>query len=128
VRRDGDRQASRAYSSEKACEADGHEAAADEDEMTDKTEAAAELRQADFEAIHDLRRARYSQEASAIRSLQLANAGGSVALLAFLGQTWTVAQSLQMPLAISIGTMVAGLLLAVFAGFQLPSFSERRYL
>ena len=64
---------------------------------------------------------------SAIRSLQVVNAGGAVALLAFLGQTWNAASELRMALVIAICLMIVGLLLAVWGGFQLPEFSERRY-
>ena len=86
-----------------------------------------ELRRAEFDATNDLRQARYSHEMSAIRSLQAVNAGGAVALLAFLGQTWDVALDLRMALVTAIGLMVVGLLMAVWGGFQLPEFCDRRY-
>jgi hypothetical protein len=86
-----------------------------------------DLRRAELDVTNDLRHARYSQETSAIRSLQVVNAGGAVALLAFLGQTWGVAPELRIALVIAISLMIVGLLLAVWRGFQLPGFSERRY-
>jgi hypothetical protein len=95
--------------------------------MSGEDETKARLDQAELEATNDLRRAIYSQEASAIRAPQVVNAGGAVALLAFLGQTWVAAPELRIAVATSIGLMVLGLLLAIWGEFQLPEFSERRY-
>jgi hypothetical protein len=61
---------------------------------------------------------------SANRSLQVLNAGGAVALLAFLGQIWRAAPELRTALVVAIALMVAGLCLAVWGGFQLPAYTE----
>jgi hypothetical protein len=86
-----------------------------------------ELHRAALDATNYLRQARYSQEMSAIRSLQVVDAGGSVALLTFLGQTWGAAPALTTALVAAVGLMVVGLMLAVWGGFQLPDFFERGY-
>lgn len=82
---------------------------------------------AENDAINALRQTLHSQELSANRSLQLVNAGGAVALLAFLGQTWGTASELRMALVIAIALMVGGLCLAVWGGFQLPAYSEQGF-
>lgn len=86
-----------------------------------------ELLRAENDAINALRQTLHSQELSANRSLQLVNAGGAVALLTFLGQTWGAASELRMALVIAIALMVVGLCLAVWGGFQLPAYSERGF-
>jgi hypothetical protein len=63
---------------------------------------------------------------SALRSLQMVNAGGAVALLSFLGQTWSAAPDLRVALVGAICLMAVGLLLAVGGGFLLPTHFERR--
>ncbi len=83
-----------------------------------------ELSRAENDAVNALRQTLHSQELSAIRSLQMVNAGGTVALLAFLGQTWGAAPELRMALVIAFALMVVGLCLAVWGGFQLPAYSE----
>lgn len=86
-----------------------------------------ELRRAELDATNNLRQTIHSQEMSANRSLQLLNAGGAVALLAFLGQTWNAAPELRKVTALAISLMVIGLCLAVWGGFQLPKYSEWEY-
>lgn len=85
------------------------------------------LLQADNDAINTLRQTLHSQEMSANRNLQAVNAGGAVALLAFLGQTWNTVPELRTALVIAIAVMVAGLCLAVWGAFQLPAYSERGF-
>jgi len=83
-----------------------------------------ELSRTQNDAINALRQTIHSQEMSANRSLQVVNAGGAVALLAFLGQTWGRAPELRTALVVAIFLMVVGLCLAVWSGFQLPAYSE----
>lgn len=83
-----------------------------------------ELLRTENDAINALRSTIHSQEMSASRSLQVVNAGGAVALLAFLGQTWAPARELRIALVVAIFLMVVGLCLAVWSGFQLPAYSE----
>jgi hypothetical protein len=93
----------------------------------DDKEVQKELLRARNDAANALQQTPHSQKISAIRSLQVVNAGGAVALLAFLGQTWSAASELRIALVITIGLMVVGLLLAVWGGFQLPAYSEREF-
>lgn len=86
-----------------------------------------ELLRAQNDAINALRSTIHSQEMSAIRSLQVLNAGGAAALLAFLGQTWDAALELRMALVVAIFLTVVGLCLAVWGAFQLPAYSERGF-
>jgi hypothetical protein len=95
--------------------------------VVDDEEAQRELLRARNDAANALQQTLHSQRMSAVRSLQVANAGGAVALLAFLGQTWSAASELRMALVITIGLMVVGLLLAVWGGFQLPTYSEQGF-
>jgi hypothetical protein len=85
------------------------------------------LRRAEYDATNALRQTLYTQEMSALRSLQAVNAGGAVALLAFLGQTWIEAPELRNAVVAATSLLVIGLLLAVGGGFLLPIYFERRY-
>jgi hypothetical protein len=86
-----------------------------------------DLRSAEYDATNALRQTLYAQEMSALRSLQVVNAGGAVALLSFLGQTWNAAPELRIALVGAICLMAVGLLLAVGGGFLLPTYFEWRY-
>ena len=90
----------------------------------DKEETTKEMLRAQNDAINTLRETILRQKMSANRSLQLINAGGAVALLAFLGQTWNVAPEIRMAVVIATALMVVGLCLAVWSGFLLPTYSE----
>lgn len=93
----------------------------------DEEEVQKELLRAGNDAANALRQTLHSQEMSAIRSLQVINAGGAVALLAFLGQTWSTASELRITLVITIGLMAVGLLLAIWSGFELPAYAEQGF-
>jgi hypothetical protein len=85
------------------------------------------VRRAEHEATNALRQTLYSQEMSALRSLQVLNAGGAVALLAFLGQTWIPAPELRIAVVVATCLFGIGSLLAVAGGFLLPTYFESRY-
>lgn len=85
------------------------------------------LNQSSLDATNGLRQAIYAQEASAIRSLQVINAGGAVALLAFLGQIWNAAPELRFISAMAILIMSAGLILGVACEFSQSNLMEKRY-
>lgn len=93
----------------------------------DDTETRKELLRAQNEAINALRSTLHSQELSANRNLQFLNAGGAVALLAFLGQTWDSAIELRTALVIGIAFMTIGLCIAVWGGLQLPKYTEQGF-
>jgi hypothetical protein len=86
-----------------------------------------DLMRAEYEATNALRQALYTQEMSALRGLHLVNAGGAVALLAFLGQIWISAPELRIAVVVATGLFAIGSLLAVVGGFLLPAYFERRY-
>ena len=90
-------------------------------------EAQKELTRARNDEINALRTTLHSQELSANRSLQILNAGGAVALLTFLGQTWGTAPELRIALAIAVALMVVGLCFSVWGGFQLPAYTETAF-
>ena len=92
-----------------------------------QSEIQRDLRREEYDATSALRQTIYAQEMSALRGLQVVSAGGAVALLSFLGQTWSAAPELRVALVGSICLMAIGLLLAVGGGFLLPTHFERRY-
>jgi len=85
------------------------------------------LKQSELDGANNLQQAIYSQEASAIRSLQVINAGGAVALLAFIGQIWNTAPELRSISATSILLMSIGLISGVVCEFKQTKLLEKRY-
>ncbi len=86
-----------------------------------------ELREANYQAINDLRKAMYEQEYMNIRVLQIINGGAAVALVSLLGQIWTKAMWLVPCFTISIIFFIIGLVIAVLCGLNNPNFIEKRF-